>query len=417
MRPKKFDDIPDIDTLWEDYSGQCVEKFIKQELLKRCGWLFRSLATMYDCSYLYGFTDFEQYEKWHDGEDVTPLFKIALPGGDVFEHGFTGVNISVSSESIVYGNDLNLSVSYTNTVVRNTITDDTTVTYHDTFVLIRRALGTNPNQKYYEVARVNYQDIDGSTYNMKDLIDPNYSVQKFKVSLIDRVTGAESAISTFTINVTPSFIIDNVTSYLYPLTNGSTIDVLVRGTNVNRTLNIEIWRSSDITSLTYQLGHGDYSVNPYQAELNLEDMPTGTIYVRTWVTATYEGVEYTSNEQTKSYYYENPNDERKYRTLWLFNTYYNPSNPKVYDNNSDVNVMDFVIYNGVEDQVTVSSNYTADIYTMTFNDCQPNVIYHVTPHISIDFEEGQEYQSIGHYIINYGGIRGEGNLSIRILNN
>ena len=139
---------------------------IKQEILKRCGWLFRSKATKTKPSYLYGFTDEDAYIKWSYGEEVSPIFQIALPGGDVYSYGISGVNIGLSDTDIEYGDDIRLIVSYDGTYTTNNITGVTTQTYHDVYVVVRRSLGDE--LRYYEIAKIKYEEFVNNYYRIKN---------------------------------------------------------------------------------------------------------------------------------------------------------------------------------------------------------------------------------------------------------
>ena len=66
-------------------------------------WFFSSKATKTKPSYLYGFTDEDAYIKWSEGEEVSPIFQIALPGGDVYSYGISGVHIGLTDTDIKYG--------------------------------------------------------------------------------------------------------------------------------------------------------------------------------------------------------------------------------------------------------------------------------------------------------------------------
>ena len=73
-------DIQNLNVSWENYAGDSVEKFIKDELKSACGYIYRSQQKEGDFYYLYGFHSYEDYELWNDGDtSIIPLFRVQLP--------------------------------------------------------------------------------------------------------------------------------------------------------------------------------------------------------------------------------------------------------------------------------------------------------------------------------------------------
>ena len=379
MRPKKYDDIPNIETPWVDYSGQSVEKFIKQEILKRCGWLFRSKSTMTEPSYLYGFTDEDAYIKWSDGEEVSPLFKIALPGGDLYTCGISDVTIGLSDTDINYGDDINLIVSYTGTYTTNNITGVTTQTYHDVYVVVRRSLGDE--LRYYEIAKIKYEEFVNNYYNIKDYIDPSFTKQYFKVSLVDKVTGSESDITTLLVNVTHKFFVNNITQHEYPIGNIGTFSFLIDGSPVDRVLHVDIESSQKSQSLTYNI-RGDYSVEPFECSVNLGFSSSHEFKVKSWVTAYINETQYTSDVVSTWFYYENP-DQEKERVEFIFNI--ENETRKYYKVGEPAHICDFVIYNGSSDTALFLGNYypvESAEFSVQLSDVKANTVYSISPVIN-----------------------------------
>lgn len=380
MIQKKYDDIPNIDTPWVDYSGKSVEKLIKQEILKRCGWLFRSKATKTKPSYLYGFTDEDAYIKWSGGEEVSPIFQIALPGGDLYSYGISGVNIGLSVTDIEYGDDIRLIASYDGTYTTNNITGVTTQTYHDVYVVVRRSLGDE--LRYYEIAKIKYEEFINNYYNIKDYIDPRHTKQYFKVSFVDKVTGVESDITTLLVNVTLKFVVKNVTQHEYPIGNTDTFSFIIEGAPVDKVLHVDI-DSSNLTStmsLTYDIT-GDYSVYPFKCDISFDFKNSHKFKMKSWVTAESDGTQYTSDVVTTWFYYENP-DQEKERYEFIFNI----ENEKLkhYKVGEPAHICDFVIYNGSSDTAEFSSHGIPGYYpfTVQLSGIKANTVYSIEPVIN-----------------------------------
>ena len=49
------DPIPSIEVNWENYSGQSVENFIKDQLKSKAGYFYRTPQKIGDYYYMYGF--------------------------------------------------------------------------------------------------------------------------------------------------------------------------------------------------------------------------------------------------------------------------------------------------------------------------------------------------------------------------
>ena len=379
MRPKKYDDIPNIDTPWVDYSGKSVEKFIKQEILKKCGWLFRSKATKTKPSYLYGFTDEDAYIKWSEGEEVSPIFQIALPGGDVYSYGISGVNIGLSDTDIEYGDDIRLIVSYDGTYTTNNITGVTTQTYHDVYVVVRRSLGDE--LRYYEIAKIKYEEFVNNYYSIKDYIDPGFTKQYFKVSLVDKVTGVESDITTLDVNVTFKFVLKNVTQHEYPIGNIDTLSFIIDGDPVDKVLHVDIYSEeyTSARSLTYNIT-GDYSVNPFKCDITFGFMNSHKFQVKSWVTADSDVKQYTSDVVTTLFYYENP-DKMKMMVDLIFNV--ENETGKIYKVGEPAHIFDFVIYNGTSDtELFCSSEVPVGKFSVSIIGIKDNTVHSIAPVIN-----------------------------------
>lgn len=379
MRPKKYDDIPNIDTPWVDYSGKSVEKLIKQEILKRCGWLFRSKATKTKPSYLYGFTDEDAYIKWSYGEEVSPIFQIALPGGDVYSYGISGVNIGLSDTDIKYGDDIKLIVSYDGTYTTNNITGVTTQTYHDVYVVVRRSLGDE--LRYYEIKKIKYEEFVNNRYNIKDYIDNGFTNQYFKVSLVDKVTGVESDITTLEVNVTFKLVLKNVTQHEYPIGNTDTFSFIIDGDPVDKVLHVDI-ESKEYTgtkSLTYNIT-GDYSVNPFKCDISFGFMNSHEFKMKSWVTGYSDVKQYTSDVVTTWFYYENP-DQGKERVEFTFNI--ENEKPKYYKVGEPAHICDFVIYNGSSDTAEFYDHGNPGYpFNVQLSGIKANTVYSIAPVIN-----------------------------------
>ena len=143
-------EITDLNVEWNGYSGKRVEDFIKKELSKSCGYIYRSANKEGDYYYLYGFQSIEDYYKWLDGETITPLFKVQLPN---IENDVYSVSIATNSNTkklVNLGAGVKINVRYTS-ISTNPTTGAITDTYNDgTLIITRSANGS----AYQEVGRI-----------------------------------------------------------------------------------------------------------------------------------------------------------------------------------------------------------------------------------------------------------------------
>ena len=238
--------ITSLDQSWEYQSGETVENFLKGELAKRAGYLYRTTQKLGDYYYIYGFTDIDAFYAWQDDGDPSHiLFRVQLPN---LENDTFSVNLETNSNTsklVDFGDGVKINLRYTSTST-NPITGVRTDTYNDgTLIIMRAANGSG----YAEVARLpispheyetpGYTEFDITSY----LVDGDNSL---RIRVEDNVNGSISNNITFRSVIKTTLSLRNATSTTDLLTS-LMFRYYISG-NVEKTLHL---------ILSDQAGHSD----------------------------------------------------------------------------------------------------------------------------------------------------------------
>lgn len=375
MAKINYNDIQDLNVSWENYAGSSVEKFIKKELSNRAGYIYRSRTKEGDYYYLYGFTDYEQYEKWADGDSsVTPLFRVQLPN---IENDIFSVNLSTNSNTtkmVNLGDGIKVGLKYTSTST-NPSTMQVTDTWNDgTLIISRSANGS----AYQEVARlpispVAYNSDTFTEYDItKYLADGD---NKIRIRVEDNVNGSISSNVTFQSIINTTLKIENATSTDQPL-RGLQFQYYIQG-QVAKTLHIKVTQNGVSNTFNFTLGENTYIEVPYITPLITGmELETGIIDVESWLTVDDTVLESTHIEN--QFYYSDAADTTPIILL-------NNVNDSIV-NYTNAHLLDFTLYNQGGD-VTVnikSSDAQTEYFNIEYANCEIGRIYQVYTTLEVE---------------------------------
>lgn len=374
MAKINYNDIPDINTSWENYAGSSVEKFIKEELKNRCGYLYRSRTKEGDYYYLYGFTDYEQYEAWVNGDSsITPLFKVQLPN---IENDTFSVNLTTNSDTqklVNLGDGVKVNLRYTSTATNPTsgaISD----TYNDgTLIISRSANGS----AFQEVGRVVISPTPWDNPEFKEYDITSYLVDgdnKIRMRVEDNVNGSISSNITFQSIINTTLKIENATPTSQPLT-ALQLQYYIQG-QVAKTLHIKITQNGVSNTFDYPIGNGTYIEVPYTTPLMSMALESGTIDVDAWLSV--DGTELVSYHEKNQFYYS---DGSESGTIIILN---NVSQNIV--NYTNAHLFDLSLYNQNADvDIYIrSTDAETEFLHLTLNDCQVGTVYPVYATLEIE---------------------------------
>ena len=374
MAQINYNDIQDINVPWENYAGSSVEKFIKGELKNRCGYLYRSRTKEGDYYYLYGFTDFEQYEAWADGDStIVPLFKVQLPN---MENDTFSVNLTTNSNTqklVNLGDGVKINLRYTS-ISTNPATGVSSDTFNDgTLIISRSANGS----AYEEVGRMVIQPTphDNPAFTEYDIT--RYLVDgdnKLRLRVEDNVNGSVSSNITFQSIINTTLSIENATPTSQPLT-ALQLQYYIQG-QVAKTLHIKVTQNSNTSTFDFPIGDSTYIEVPYTTPLMSMQLVSGTIEVDAWLSV--DDTQLVSYHENNQFYYS---DGSTADTIIILNSV---SNTIV--NYTNVHLFDMSLYNQAADvDIYIRSTDAQTEYLhLVLNDCQVGTVYPVYATLEVD---------------------------------
>ena len=369
-----YDDIQGIEQSWENFAGSSVEKFIKQQLQNKAGYIYRSQNKEGDYYYLYGFTDYEQYEAWAGGDSsITPLFRVQLPN---IENDTFSANLTTNSNTtkiVNLGDGVIVGLKYTSTAT-NPTTHQTVDTGNDgTLVISRSANGS----AFSVVGRVIIQSTPYAqdTYRNYDLT--NYLVDgdnKIRLRVEDNVNGSISTNLTFQSVVNTTLAIENATPTSTPLT-ALQFQYYIQG-QVAKTLHVNIKQGSINQTYNYPIGENTYIEVPYTTPLIELAVESGIIEVDAWITIDDSDV--SSYHEISQFYFS---DGTETETVIILNNV----NTNII-NYTNAHLFDMTLYNqGADVEIRVQSPSGDSRYlTLNYNNCQTGVVYSVYATLEIE---------------------------------
>lgn len=374
MAKINYNDIPDINTSWENYAGSSVEKFIKGELNNRCGYIYRSRTKEGDYYYLYGFTDYEQYEAWANGDSsITPLFKVQLPN---IENDTFSVNLTTNSNTqklVNLGDGVKIALRYTSTAT-NPSTGVVSDTYNDgTLIISRSANGSS----FQEVGRIVIQPTPWDNPEFREYDITRYLVDgdnKIRVRVEDNVNGSVSSNITFQSIINTTLRIENATPTSQPLT-ALQLQYYIEG-QVAKTLHLRISQDGNVSNFEYPIGTSTYIEVPYTTPLMSMTLESGTIDVDAWLSV--DDTELVSYHEVNQFYYSDGSDTN---TIIILN---NVSDEIV--NYTNAHLFDLSLYNQSADvDIYIKSTDAQTEYLhLVLNNCQVGTVYPVYATLEIE---------------------------------
>ena len=374
MAEIKYNDIQSIDESWENYAGSSVEKFIKQQLKSKAGYIYRSQNKEGDYYYLYGFSDYEQYEAWAGGDSsIVPLFRVQLPN---IENDTFSVNLTTNSNTskiVNLGEGVIVGLKYTS-ISTNPTTGVSTDTYNDGTLIIQRSVN---NSVYMEVGRVLIQPIPYTESRFTNFDLTPYLLDgdnKIRMRVQDNVTGGISTNITFQSVVNTTLLVENNTSKNEPL-RALQFQYYIQG-QVAKTLHIRIKQGNINQVFDFTIGENTYIEVPYTTPLINLAVENGIIEVESWLSV--DGSEVVSNSDVSQFYFS---DGTSADTVIILNDV--STNVINYTNE---HLFDMTLYNNSADvTVRIQSVDGERVYqTLNFNNVQTGTVFPVYTTLEIE---------------------------------
>ena len=362
MAKVKNELISDLNVSWENYAGSSVESFIKDQLRKSCGYIYRSTSREGDYYYLYGFQCIDDFYAWQDGEDITPLFKVQLPN---MENDVFAVNLSTSSNTkklVNLGDGVKVQIRYTSTST-NPNTEITSDTFNDGTLIITRS---SNGSAFQEVGRVTIQPQSYNSTTFQTIDITKYLADgdnKIRMRVEDNVNGSASNVITFQSIVNTSLIVRNATDNSKPLTSLN-LSYYIEG-QIEKTLHLKVTDASSAVE-TFQVAIGDstYIEVPYTFLVERE-FATGIINVEAWLTVDDTTLE--SNHITNQFFFIA--DDCTDSIIILNDT------AKKVINYTNTKFFDFTLFNKASDVTIVLTDGDNEYMNYTYKNCEVGKVY------------------------------------------
>ena len=368
--------ITSLDQSWEYQSGETVENFLKGELAKRAGYLYRTTQKLGDYYYIYGFTDIDAFYAWQDDEDPSHiLFRVQLPN---LENDTFSVNLETNSNTsklVDFGDGVKINLRYTSTST-NPITGVRTDTYNDgTLIIMRAANGSG----YVEVARlpISPHEYDTPGYTTFDitsyLVDGDNSL---RIRVEDNVNGSVSNNITFRSVIKTTLSLRNATSTTDLLTS-LMFRYYISG-NVEKTLHLILSdQAGHSDEFSFSIGDRTYIETPYSTPvITSPSLQSGVIDVVAWITVDETTLQ--TDRIRNQFYYSTASSNTPVILL-------NNKNVSV-QNYTNAKLFDYVLYNkstSVNIQVSIGGKIVVN-----------QTINNVVTNVSNSFYWTFEYESI-----------------------
>lgn len=362
MAKVKNELISDLNVSWENYAGSSVESFIKDQLRKSCGYIYRSTSREGDYYYLYGFQCIDDFYAWQDGEDITPLFKVQLPN---MENDVFAVNLSTSSNTkklVNLGDGVKVQIRYTSTST-NPNTEITSDTFNDGTLIITRS---SNGSAFQEVGRITIQPQSYNSTTFQTIDITKYLADgdnKIRMRVEDNVNGSASNVITFQSIVNTSLIVRNATDNSIPLTSLN-LSYYIEG-QIEKTLHLKVTDASSAVE-TFQVAIGDstYIEVPYTFLIERE-FATGIINVEAWLTVDDTTLE--SNHITNQFFFIA--DDCTDSIIILNDT------AKKVINYTNTKFFDFTLFNKTSDVTIVLTDGDNEYMNYTYKNCEVGKVY------------------------------------------
>lgn len=353
------------------YAGSSVQKFIKDELQSKVGYVARSLQQVGGFYHLYGFKNKAEYDIWLDNPDsIEPIFDMQLPNADTYEVSLT--TSSNTNKLVNLGEGVKVNIRYTST---STPTGGTPVdTDNEGTLTIQRSYNGGA---WTTVATMTIQPFPFNTPGEQTIDITKYLLDgdnRIRMRVTDNVNGSVSPNVTFNSVVNTSLTIKNALDISKPLTSAS-FSYFIQG-QVAKTLHIKITPDGgQAKTYDYPLGDKIYTETPYNVVIG-DTYNTGTITVEAWLSV--DGADLESEHNITQFYYINGVSTESVLIL----------NNQVSEVTNFVNTkfFDFTIYNKKSDVTIVISNNTGTVKYLeyTYSNCDVNTMYEFYNTLEID---------------------------------
>lgn len=362
MAKVKNELISDLNVSWENYAGSSAESFIKDQLRKSCGYIYRSTSREGDYYYLYGFQCIDDFYAWQDGEDITPLFKVQLPN---MENDVFAVNLSTSSNTkklVNLGDGVKVQIRYTSTST-NPNTEITSDTFNDGTLIITRS---SNGSAFQEVGRITIQPQSYNSTTFQTIDITKYLADgdnKIRMRVEDNVNGSASNVITFQSIVNTSLIVGNATDNSKPLTSLN-LSYYIEG-QIEKTLHLKVTdASSAVETFEVAIGDSTYIEVPYTFLIERE-FATGIINVEAWLTVDDTTLE--SNHITNQFFFIAGDCTDSIIIL-------NDTAKKV-TNYTNTKFFDFTLFNKASDVTIVLTDGDNEYMNYTYKNCEVGKVY------------------------------------------
>ena len=351
------------------YAGSSVQKFIKDELQSKVGYVARSQQKVAGFYLLYGFKNKAEYDIWLENPDsIEPIFVTQLPNADTYEVSLT--TSSNTNKLVNLGEGVKVDIRYTST--STPVGGAPIDTDNEGTLTIQRSyeggawttVATMIIQPF-SVNTPGYQTIDITKY----LLDGDNQI---RMRVTDNVNGSVSPNVTFNSVVNTSLTIKNALDVSKPLTSAS-FAYFIQG-QVAKTLHIKITPDGGQAKVyDYPLGETIYIETPYNISIG-DTYNTGTITVEAWLSV--DGAELESEHNITQFYYINGVSTESVLIL-------NNQVSKV-TNFVNTKFFDFTIYNKKSDVVVSIDKGAINYLKYTYSNCDVEKTYEFYNTLEID---------------------------------
>jgi len=382
MAKANTNDIVDINIPWDGYAGSSVEKFIKDELKKLCGFIKRTDERTSDGHHhLYGFHDEETYLLWEEeGSNISDtkkiLFNITLP--ELENSIFTGkltTNIEDKNKTLInLGQGIKIKFRYLS-ILTNPITQEINDTGNSGTLIISNS---SNNSGFVDVGSEEIHSVLHNTENVysKEIDISKYlsvGINKLRFRVIDS-NGNMSNTELFSSIINTTLKLTNTTDVTKTLRDDSFILSYKIEGSVNKNLNIIIRQNNvikyDNTLNPVAIGETIWNERSKDIRIENHNCQPGMIEVESWLSVVDDPT-LESNHINTQLHYSNSTISDNIDLLL---------NNKLLEitNNSFVDFFDFVLYsNSSEDidvNILIKDIITNEIYlNYTENNCKSGI--------------------------------------------
>ena len=369
------DPIPSIEVNWENYSGQSVENFIKDQLKSKAGYFYRTPQKIGDYYYMYGFYNQEAWEEWMETADNDLILcRVQFPNLENDTFSATLATTSNTDKLVNLGEGVVITLQY-KSYSTNPTTHEVTDTYNDGTLVIMRSANGAP---WSTVGRVTMSPVPYASSQFVNFDLTPYIVDgdnKIRLRVEDNVNGSISNNVQFASVIDTTLAIRNATPTQDALQNLS-FRYYIEG-QVPKTLNLKITDSQGHQETFSQaIGSNTYIETPYQYNVTSQLITNGIIHVEAWLTVD-DTVLQSDHVINQFYYYQGSGDTA---IVLLNNVNRNPANY------TTTKLFDFVVYNKTTNVVIRVTDGTTTFLQYTYYNCVPGTVYNFVNTLEVESE-------------------------------